>query len=93
MENLRYSVSLANDRCQARDVVEQMNQYLVGLRYQHNIIVLYGLYAINYTLLLSIPYLASHIIMVNVKMHLFFIVISLSNNVWFALTCCFINLQ
>ena len=41
----------------------------VGLRYRHNIIVLYGLHVINHILLFSVSYFTSFINMVNVKIN------------------------
>ena len=50
---------------------------MVGLRYRHNIIVLYGLHFIQHILLFSVSYLTS-IIMVNVKINYFLRSFSLS---------------
>ena len=51
---------------------------LVGLRYRHNIIVLYGLHVINHILLFSVSYITSLINMVKVKIYYFLLSLSLS---------------
>ena len=50
---------------------------LVGLRYRHNIIVLYGLHVIKHILLFSVSYFTSFINMVIVKINYFSLSLSL----------------